>query len=461
MDMADYSPVTAKVASGVNAGTTIAGLKPWDQEWVFEGNPNLEHAQDVHPLIGPSNSESEMAELQQALAQIRGQVGAQVAGQAQMNPGGAQVSPNLREAQTRGDLDIADQTVAMQANPAERMQMAQAAQSGGAVAGNLGAQLHQQLKAMNGQMSEGVQGESGKAAPATKRVALGSGLSGAEFMNTLSVVRPGQQLGSGLTGASSGNTNDPSAQDEQSGGFGERSMGGLRVIEGAKGRSSANTGEDFVMASPAALHSNFQPTSPAQFQAPVMQMSGQVVPGSMAQDQLAHDAIMNMSTGIRNLSAQGGGEMRIRLKPENLGELHLRVVSQNGEIGIHIQASDDKAKKILQDSLGSLKDGLAAQNLTLGKVAIEVAQAGAGQDMRNDSRQHSSNQSGHQGQFQSQQQFGLEQNAGGNRNQREAQWSDPESQAIRARPLKSAASLMSGINGANSRGSEGRLDVMA
>ena len=194
------------------------------------------------------------------------------------------------------------------------------------------------------------------------------------------------------------------------------------------------------MASPAALHSSYQPSVQLNLsKQPVVQLSGQVVPGSMAQDQLAHDAILNMSTGIRNMSAQGGGEMRIRLKPENLGELHLRVVSQGGEIGIHIQASDDKAKKILQDSLGSLKDGLASQNLTLGKVAIEVASSGSGgHGMHNDSLTslHSTAHQQHQPQ-----QFSLGQNASGNRNQREAHWNDPESPAVGARPLKSAAAV--------------------
>ena len=136
------------------------------------------------------------------------------------------------------------------------------------------------------------------------------------------------------------------------------------------------------------------------------------------------------------------------------------MVSQNGEIGIHIQASDEKAKKILQDSLGSLKNGLAAQNLTLGKVAIEVASAGAGHDMRNDSHHQSFDRHGQHQQHQAQQ-FNLEQNANGNRNQREALWSDPESPAVAARPLKStAAAAMSGSN-SNSRASDGRLDVMA
>ena len=169
--------------------------------------------------------------------------------------------------------------------------------------------------------------EQAKTGPAARKVAigngnlaLGSGLSGAEFMNTLNVVRPNQLSGG----------DQSMQQDAQSGGFGGNpQMAGLKVIEGAKNGRDAYTGDDLVMASPAALSFPFQPNVQLQSQQqPVVQLNGQVVPGAMAQDHLAHDAILNMSTGIRNMSATGGGEMRIRLKPENLGELHLRVVSQ-------------------------------------------------------------------------------------------------------------------------------------
>ena len=37
MNVAEYSPGTAKSAAGLSAGSSIAGLKPWNQEWVFEG----------------------------------------------------------------------------------------------------------------------------------------------------------------------------------------------------------------------------------------------------------------------------------------------------------------------------------------------------------------------------------------------------------------------------------------
>src|SRR6185437_13053509 len=110
----------------------------------------------------------------------------------------------------------------------ERTQMAQ-------IAGALNGNLAQQLRAMNGQVAEMKSGnEQAKTGPAARKVAIvngqlagGSGLSGAEFMNTLNVVRPNQLSGqSAMMQQDSQNTGD-------SNGFGQtKDMNGFRVIDG-------------------------------------------------------------------------------------------------------------------------------------------------------------------------------------------------------------------------------------
>jgi flagellar hook-length control protein FliK len=79
-----------------------------------------------------------------------------------------------------------------------------------------------------------------------------------------------------------------------------------------------------------------------------------------------------MSSQIQSLSIKGGGEMRVRLKPENLGELNLRVIANGNHVGLQIQASDERAKKIIEESLGYLKESLSAQKLSLGQVDLTV-----------------------------------------------------------------------------------------
>jgi hypothetical protein len=446
MDDAEYLPTTTKVASSVNTASSIAGLKPWDQNWVFEGNPKP--SEDIRPLFGASDSEVGFAEARDALKQL-GLMAALAADGTQKNPGAAQVSDNLR---TRSDADIA-QLQAMQANNVadpNGLGGKQIMNAQGVAAGaQMNPLLRSQLQEMNGNMTL----KGGKPVLNAQNVGQQSGaagLSGAEFMRTLSMVRPnGAQNGQEFT-----------QSQDFAGGGGSRPE--LTLIEGAKGGKS-NPNEDLVLSSApgsySGLHSLTQ-SQPQQVSTAPTVVTGHVVPGSMAQDQLSHEAILGMSTGIRDLSAQGGGEMRIRLKPENLGELHLRVVTQGNEVGLSIHATDDKAKRILQDSIGGLKDSLAAQNLTLGKVEFSVAQASGGHSMHHESRDGSGQQ-----QASAQQQFNqtLGQNAGDGRNQRSALWNDQDGGGSGAKPLKSGGQFgsSSGGSSANAPRTDGRLDVLA
>jgi flagellar hook-length control protein FliK len=202
------------------------------------------------------------------------------------------------------------------------------------------------------------------------------------------------------------------------------------------------------------------------------QVTGHVVPGAGTQDQLSHEAILNVTTGIRNLG-QGNGEMNIRLKPDNLGELHLKVMTRGQEVGLQIQASDENAKKILQDSISSLKDGLATQNLTLGKVELSIAKAFTGGEASN---QQFGQQSGQHQQSQSQfdqsrngQPFSMFGQNAGQQNQGSNGWAgngEPQESNVRSLNRGSVAAQANAAMAAaraNSRAaqSDGRIDVLA
>src|SRR5262249_43163565 len=127
--------------------------------------------------------------------------------------------------------------------------------------------------------------------------------------------------------------------------------------------------------------------------APPVDVAGHVVKGAMAQERLSSESLGNISAGIRNFTAQGGGEIRLRLKPDNLGELHVRVVTQGNDVGLRIQASSERAKRVLEESISHLRDSLASQRLNLGAVDFTVglgAQSGtsnSGSDSRSDQNQ--------------------------------------------------------------------------
>jgi hypothetical protein len=122
-------------------------------------------------------------------------------------------------------------------------------------------------------------------------------------------------------------------------------------------------------------------------------VTAHVVPGAMSKLRIATDGLMNISSGIQKLSLQGG-EMKIRLRPDNLGEIHLKVTTNGSNVGLKIQASDEKSKQIIEESLSYLKESLSAQNLALNQVDLSVLSTSnmMGNDDSKNSSQNSNSQ---------------------------------------------------------------------
>jgi hypothetical protein len=84
------------------------------------------------------------------------------------------------------------------------------------------------------------------------------------------------------------------------------------------------------------------------------------------------DGLSLISNQIRDLKSQGGGEIRVRLQPENLGELFLKVSTQGSQVFLQIQTADEKVKRIVTQSLGALKDSLSTHHLVLSQCDVSV-----------------------------------------------------------------------------------------
>lgn len=72
------------------------------------------------------------------------------------------------------------------------------------------------------------------------------------------------------------------------------------------------------------------------------------------------------------LAKAGGGEMHIKMSPDGLSEVHLKVLLNDGRVNIEMQTQDRSLKKLLEDSLGELKSGLAHQQLKVDHIRIET-----------------------------------------------------------------------------------------
>jgi hypothetical protein len=130
------------------------------------------------------------------------------------------------------------------------------------------------------------------------------------------------------------------------------------------------------------------------------------------------------------------------------------------DVGLQIHASDSQAKKILEESLGSLRDSLAAQNLSLGKVDVQVAQPSSSSSFAGDSSQDRPGLSGQQN-FSSN--FG-ESGGRGNFSQDGASGSESSPAgrgSVKQAPRQAATAWGGGGSGGGRAAASSRIDVIA
>jgi len=71
---------------------------------------------------------------------------------------------------------------------------------------------------------------------------------------------------------------------------------------------------------------------------------------------------------------QGETHLRLKLEPEHLGEVTVRLIYRHGEISAHFLASSPQAKEAIESSLPQLREVLVGQNLHLQSVSVSVGE---------------------------------------------------------------------------------------
>ena len=79
--------------------------------------------------------------------------------------------------------------------------------------------------------------------------------------------------------------------------------------------------------------------------------------------------IMNQA---QYLIKKGGGEMKVQMSPEGMGNIHMKVMVENGKVNVQMSAATSEAKKALEEGLSDLKNSLAAHKLSMDHVKIDV-----------------------------------------------------------------------------------------
>lgn len=90
----------------------------------------------------------------------------------------------------------------------------------------------------------------------------------------------------------------------------------------------------------------------------------------------SREANMNeIMSKAQYLVQKGGGEVSVKMSPEGMGEVNLKVQLLDGKLNIEMQTQDKHVKKLIEESLSDLKSGLAAHRLSLEHVKIDTVNA--------------------------------------------------------------------------------------
>ncbi len=342
---AEASSLIQKMAVSTNTGVDIAGLKPWSPDWVFEGGLNRHPAQKTlveEPTRGGS------AGLLEGLQKL-------------LRPEGMPTAGISGEQQSAGQVMAA-------LNQGEELEGAKPSTDG-----------------YEGGREGIVAASSNSLVDRRQPVAVSQAMGGDEFLSTRqAALTGGPSLATTPSSASRAGVQTPAkgpGQGPETGagsGLRSRPIGGdgLRAGDELPGRKSKLPDTLGLIHPQMSAPQGGSNVLPFQAGTGTVRMDGGVVAGSMSRNRLSTESVSGIAQSIRQLG--NGGEMRIRLKPDHLGELHLKVTTggQAGtNVGLQIQASDERARKILEESMGSLKESLASQNLSLGRVDVQVAPA--------------------------------------------------------------------------------------
>ncbi|MDR1665383.1 MAG: flagellar hook-length control protein FliK [Clostridiales bacterium] len=88
----------------------------------------------------------------------------------------------------------------------------------------------------------------------------------------------------------------------------------------------------------------------------------------------AVDVMSQIMSRVRTQSGDHFAEIRITLRPENLGDVTLRVVTQNGIVSAQFVAENQRIKEVLESNFNQLRDALQEQGVNVAELYVSVNQ---------------------------------------------------------------------------------------
>lgn len=136
-----------------------------------------------------------------------------------------------------------------------------------------------------------------------------------------------------------------------------------------------------------ALHMNSEAGKPQSFG----DLMAATAAGGMSATQ-AGQSNANQAANIEKLISQakivvqkGGGEAVVRMSPEGLGDVQMKVMVKDGKVNVEMATESKEAKKLIESSLADLKAGLGQHRLSVDHIKVDTGLSSSS-DMNNPNR---------------------------------------------------------------------------
>lgn len=84
----------------------------------------------------------------------------------------------------------------------------------------------------------------------------------------------------------------------------------------------------------------------------------------------AQNNIQDVISQAQFLAKKGGGEMKVKMSPEGMGDVHLKVIVEKGQVNVEMIASNSEAKKLLERGIDELKANLVSHKLHVDQIKV-------------------------------------------------------------------------------------------
>ncbi len=194
-----------------------------------------------------------------------------------------------------------------------------------------------------------------------------------------------EQQGEGFSGKNSGKEGGKEAGKESvAKSSGKSATGNSLEILGSNGDASTSSAVTSPNAPPTEASVPFRSSAAAGATGATARPSE----GKEAHQDVNIRQIMNQA---QYLIKKGGGEVKVEMSPEGLGQVHLKMAIHDGKVNLQMATETAEAKLAIESGMSDLKSSLAAHKLSVDHVKVDVV-SGSSAGSAADNSQQSFNQ---------------------------------------------------------------------